>query len=441
MTAEETLSAHRPSNLIDRLAARPLFICGFRPFFLAAALYALLLLPLWLGFLASGQGLPLVPGGAVVWHAHELIFGFGLAAVAGFLLTAVPEFTATRAFGRRTVLGLALLWAAARLAFWLSGTLGAAGLALSALANLGFLGALIAIVAPRLWCDPARRHFGFLWSLLVLWLVVAGFHADLLAGLYPMRWLRAGVGVMMVLIVVASSRISMRIVNEALDAERRRDGVEAEGELSDYRARPPRRNLAIFGIALYSAVEFLLPGSAIGGWIALAAAAAVLNLLNDWHVGRALLSRWAFILYAVYWLMAAGYGLLGLALLGAPLSASAGLHLLTVGAMGLSVFGVLCIAGRTHAGYELDDRSWVAVAAVSLGFAALLRAASGLPAMPAAALQAISGAAWTLAYGLAAFRLGAVFLAPRPDAGRGCEEVLNSASLGGTGTPVAQRAS
>lgn len=416
---------------LDRLAARPLFMCCFRPFFLATAVYGVLVLLVWLAFLGAGQGVPAVPGGPVVWHAHELLFGFGLAAAAGFVLTALPEFTATAAFGRRVALAMVLLWAAGRLAFWSSGWLGAAGVVLSALLNVGFMGALVVLVAPRLWRDPERPHLSFLWGLVAMGLAVAGFQADVLRGLYPMRWVLVGVGVMMALILIVLGRVSMRIVNDALDAERVRHRAEEpllrreDDEIVDYRARPPRRNLAIFGIALYTAADFLWPGSVVSGWLALAAAAAIFNVLNDWHVGRALFSRWALMLYAVYWLMALGYALIGVAALGAPLAPSAGLHLLTVGAMGVSIFAVLCIAGRTHAGFELDLRPWVQVAAIALCSAALARAASGFPGLPVAALRALSGAAWVLGYGLAAIYLGAVFMRARPDAGTGCEEVLN----------------
>ena len=416
---------------LDRLAARPLFMCCFRPFFLATAVYGVLVLLVWLAFLGAGQGVPAVPGGPFVWHAHELMFGFGLAAAAGFVLTALPEFTATAAFGRRVALAMVLLWAAGRLAFWSSGWLGAAGVVLSALLNVGFMGALVVLVAPRLWRDPERPHLSFLWGLVAMGLAVAGFQADVLRGLYPMRWVLVGVGVMMALILIVLGRVSMRIVNDALDAERVRHRAEEpllrreDDEIVDYRARPPRRNLAIFGIALYTVADFLWPGSVVSGWLALAAAAAIFNVLNDWHVGRALFSRWALMLYAVYWLMALGYALIGVAALGAPLAPSAGLHLLTVGAMGVSIFAVLCIAGRTHAGFELDLRPWVQVAAIALCSAALARAASGFPGLPVAALQALSGAAWVLGYGLAAIYLGAVFMRARPDAGTGCEEVLN----------------
>ncbi|ATE62704.1 NnrS family protein [Thauera sinica] len=407
-------------------------MCGFRPFFLAAAVYGAVLLPLWLGYLGAGLALPAVPGGPVVWHAHELMFGFGLAAVAGFVLTAVPEFTATAPFGRGTTLGLALLWLAARLAFWSSGSLGAAGQWLAALLDAGFAAALPLAVARRLWRDPARRHRGFLWGLAAMAATVAGFQADVLRGLYPMRWLVAAVGVMMVLIVVAMSRISMRIVNDALDAQRRRRDAE-DGEADDlpaYRARPPRRNLAIFAISLCTAGGLLAIPPAVAGWLALAAAAAVLNLLNDWHVGRALLSRWAFLLYMVYWLMALGYGLLGLAQLGAPVAAGAGLHVLTVGAMGLSILAVLCIAGRTHAGLPLDGRPWVMLAAAAIGVAAAVRAAAGMTGLPAGwplPLLAAGGTAWALAWGLAAARLAGVFVRARSDGGSGCEEASAAA--------------
>ena len=432
----------RPSWMA-RLDGLPLFMCGFRSFFLLTALYAVLVVLGWTGFPGFGLPLPAVAGGPFVWHAHELMFGFGLAAVAGFLLTAVPEFTATPPFAPRVALNFVLLWLAGRAAFWLSGGLAAVtgiewvGNLPSALLNVGFACALFALLAPRLWRDPERRQLGFLWGLLAMAVALAGFHVDVLRGEYPMRWVLVGLGVMMTLIVVAMSRISMRVMNDALDAERarrlparalRRD-EDAELELPSYRARPPRRNLAISAIVLYTAAEFLIPQSPIAGWLGLGAAAALFNLLNDWHVGRALFTRWAFMLYAVYWLLALGYLLLGLGHLGAPVAPSAGTHLLAVGAMGLSIFAVLCIAGRTHAGYPLDERPWVGAAAGLIVLAALLRAASGLPGTPAAMLQGLSGMAWVVAFVLVSVRLGVVFVRPRVDGQAACAEYEEPAGV------------
>lgn len=406
------LTRRRPWSL-----GHPLWLCGFRSFFLFTVLSAPLLVLTWAAFLNWGIPLPGVAGGPFIWHAHELLFGFGLAAVAGFVLTAIPEFTSSAPIRPRAVRLLAFCWLTGRVAFWLSGTVGAAALAVSALAHLALLGGLILLLATRIWRQPERCHLSFLWALIALSALAAGFYFDALTGGPPARWLLATLGVFMILIVVAMSRISMRIVNAAIDAFRE-TGVRA---VLEYRARPPRRNLAIVSIGLYTAVEFFAPGARIGGWLALAAAAALFNLLNDWHIGRPLFRRWPLMLYTVYVLMATGYGLMGLALITDGSAFSAGRHLLTVGALGLGIFAVICIAGRNHAGYPLDERVWIPVSAALLVGAALMRAVSGWGGAYGLAWMTAASVAWTLAFVLCAHYLGKLFVLPRPDDGGGCE--------------------
>ncbi|MDH2247431.1 NnrS family protein [Pseudomonas sp. GD03855] len=411
-------------TLSPRLANWSLLLCSFRPLFLATVLLAVVGVALWLGFLGFGIPLPGVPGGPLVWHAHEMLLGFGLAAVAGFVLTAVPEFTSTAAFGRQVGFGFLLLWLAARLSFWLSGVIGPWP---AALFNSAFAIALVVLLTPRLLGDPLRRQYGFFGGLGALALVTVGFHVDAVAGQYPMRWLYAGIGVMMVLIVVAMSRISMRILNDAIQA-RRDAGHDVD---DDYRARPPRRNLAIFCISLFTLAEWLALPAPLNGWLALAAAAAMFNLLNDWHIGRALLERWSLMLYSVYWLMALGYGALGISLLADGFASSAGRHLLTLGAMGVSILAVLCIAGRTHSGYALDQRRWVPIAACLLVLAALLRALAGLPGAPVPLLNMLAGLGWLTAFALSMGYLAPIWLKGRPDGGQGCDEPVGADAGGG----------
>jgi uncharacterized protein involved in response to NO len=335
----------------------------------------------------------------------------------------VPEFTSTAAFGRQVGFGFLLLWLAARLSFWLSGVIGPWP---AARFNGAFAIALVVLLAPRLLGAPLRRQYGFFGGLGALALVTVGFHVDAVAGQYPMRWLYAGIGVMMVLIVVAMSRISMRILNDAIQA--RRDAGHDVDE--DYRARPPRRNLAIFCISLFTLAEWLALPAPLNGWLALAAAAAMFNLLNDWHIGRALLERWSLMLYSVYWLMALGYGALGVSLLADGFASSAGRHLLTLGAMGVSILAVLCIAGRTHSGYALDQRRWVPIATCLLVLAALLRASAGLPGAPVPLLNMLAGLGWLTVFGLALRYMAPIWLRPRPDGGTGCEEPMDERSTG-----------
>ncbi len=396
----------------------PLFACPFRAMFLATASYAAIGLAAWMLALRFGLALPAVPGGLIAWHTHELMFGFGTAAIAGFVLTAVPEFTGTPSFVPRIAILVAGGWLLARLAFAFSGVIGPLP---SAVANSGLALLLPALLATRLLRDPEGRHRGFLWGLLAWAAVTIGWQIDALLGQWPMRWVYAAIDVMMTLVVVAMSRISMRIVNDALDDMR----TTAVDELPEYRARVPRRNLAIFTIALHAVVEFFAPGSAVTGWVALAAAAALLNLLNDWHVGRALIGRWPTMLYAVYWLMALGYAAMGAMLLAGATDLSAGRHLLTVGAMGLSIFAVLSIAGRIHGGRPLDTRPWTPIGAALLVFAALARAGSAIPEAPGEALIVLSTLAWTLAFALVLRHLGPVWWSERDDGGQGCEEWID----------------
>jgi uncharacterized protein involved in response to NO len=392
----------------------PVWMCALRPFFLLATLSAPLFMLVWLAFLGYGLPLPNVPGGPYVWHAHELLFGFAFAALAGFLLTGAPELTKSDEFTVASTRWLSLSWLIGRLAFWLSGWLGAPALALSGLAHLALLGGLAWLAAPRLWRDPERKHLGFLWAMCGLLVCVAGFYVDALRGEYPARWLYATLGVFMITIVIAMSRVSMRIINHALE-ETGDVGVE-------YRARPPRRNLAIFCIGLYTAAEFLLPNTRLSGWLALAATTALLNLLNDWHIGRVLFRRQPLMLYGVYVAMAAGYATMGIALVFETGAFSAGRHLLAIGAVGLAIYAVMGIAGRIHCGQPFETRLWLPVGAGLLAAAALVRALAAWPGANVEIVWLAAGLLWIAAFGLCAWHMAALFVAPRADGQHGCKE-------------------
>lgn len=143
-------------------------------------------------------------------------------------------------------------------------------------------------------------------------------------------------------------------------------------------------------------------------------------------MGRALFTRWALMLYASYRLVALGYGLMGAAWLGASLHVSAGRHLLMAGAMGLSIFTIMAMVGRIHAGLWLDPRPWLPIAAALLVLAALLRAAAGLyGAAPwAMTLLAVSGVLWAACFALYLVMTWRVLTRPRADGQMGCQEPL-----------------
>lgn len=394
-----------------RLLRQPLWQCGFRPFFLATAGTAAALIPAWLAILAGVLPMPVFPGGPVAWHAHELLLGMGLASVCGFTLTAVPEFTGTPAFGRRVTAALFAAWVLARLAVIALPWVGPWPLAVvQGALCLGLLG----VLTPRLLRDPGRRHRDLWLGIAAVLLACTALGVDLATGGLmfptPLAGLRLVLQLMLMLVVLTLARIAMRVVNRHLD--------EA-GLPADFVARPPRRQVATLLIALHAAAA-LAGAHAAAGWLALGAGAACLGLLADWPHGRVLARRWVAMLYALPWLLGLGYLLDGVARLGAPLSPSAGLHLQAVGALGLAIFAVLCIAGRTHAGLALDERRWLPLAAAALAVAALARTSAGWPGMPVEGLWWSAGSLWALAWLAWLLRIGAGYRHRRGDGRWGC---------------------
>lgn len=405
-------TALRRTRLI--LLRWPLWQCGFRPFFLALAACAVLYLPAWLLVLAGWLPAPTFPGGVLAWHAHELLLGYGLAAVIGFSLTAVPEFTGAPAFRRGTVAALFALWLAARLAALLVEWIGAWPLAL---AQIALSLRMIITITPPIWRDPSRRQRGLWGALAALLLAAVLCSLDLarpgLLFAHPLVGLHLVLHLMMLLTVLTLARISMRVVNRHL---------EEAGLAPDYLARPPRRQIAALLIALHAAAGWAgMQGAA--GWLALGAGAACLGLLSDWPHGRVLLRRWVTLLYLLPWLLGLGYLLDGLTRLGLPLPPSAGIHLLAVGALGLAVFSVLCIAGRTHAGLNLDEGPWLPWAAGALIAATVLRSLAGVAGLPLQPLWWSAGLLWSLGYGAWLLRHGAALWRRRCDGGYGCSGV------------------
>ncbi len=318
-----------------------LFAYGFRPFFLVAAGYGIISIAFWTLAVTGWAALP-GDGDPVAWHIHEMVFGFAGAALAGFLLTAVPDWTSTPAVTGRRLQALAALWLLARLAAWLTGVLGPAPMAVL---NLTFLAAVASAVARPLWRGALGRHRVFLPLILCLIGVEAAVYAYWIAGdpAEVRALLNGAVGIFLMLILAALGRISMVIVNLALD----------EDDRQSFLARPPLRRFAMSVLAIFLVVDYMLPHSTTSGWAALAAAAAILNLLNDWHVRGAWRDLYVQALYLVHVFMALGLALIGASHLWLLYPAHFARHAFAVGAIGLSVLAVLTIAGQRHTGRAL----------------------------------------------------------------------------------------
>ena len=380
-----------------------LFEYGFRPFFLLVGLHGALMVPAWLAVLYGAIVLPdrMPP---LFWHAHQMVYGFAAAGLAGFMLTAVPNWTGAPARRGLPLVGLVLLWVAGRLAMTLPGPLPPW---LAATVDLAFVPALaLAIVAPLL-ASGAPRNLMLLVPLMLFWVGDALMQADFLgiAGDTAMVGARLGIDVMLLMIAVIGGRIVPTFTANALRAA----GISVE----------PRR-AALLDIGAIVSVALVLVAEAVTGMSLVTGAAsiiaAVLNgaRLSGWRGGRTLDNPLLWVLHLGYGWLVAGLALKAAASVGAVPDAAA-LHALTVGAVGTMLLAVMSRAALGHTGRVLRAHPVIVAAYVLVSVAALLRiAATELPDTYLNLLM-VSAVAWTGGFALFLWIYTPILTMPRPD--------------------------
>lgn len=375
----------------------PLFRLGFRPFYLLAALYALIAVPVWV---ASLRGAVAWPAGVspLLWHAHEMLFGFALAVIVGFLLTAGKAWTGLATPRGPLLAVLAGLWLAARFAaLWAPYTV-------YALLDVLLLPWVAWILGRVLLHAGNRRNLPLLAILVLLAGVNLCFHLAVLGWLAidPLRALHAGLALIVMIECVIAGRVIPAFTQSALP------GVMLKG-------RPwlERSTLGLTASAL-AAWVVLLPNP----WTAAAlAGAALLHVvrLGLWRPWRARARPILWVLHLAYAWLPVGLGLLAWAQWGG-ITASAGIHALAVGATGGLIIGMVTRTARGHTGRPLRA-SGVEVAAYGLvATAALVRVLLPLVAPEhTAGWLLLAGVAWAGAFALYLFRFTPWLLRSRLD--------------------------
>jgi uncharacterized protein involved in response to NO len=383
-----------------------LFAYGFRPFFLLASLYAALAVPIWLLLMT---GAITVPTGlaAMQWHGHEMVFGFALAGIAGFYLTAVPNWTGAPPVSGGRLAILVALWLAARVAMCHSAVLPAW---LVAAADLALLPVLAAFVFPALIAARQPRNLIFLVIPLALETAILLVQLEPL-GFVPDGWdpawsgLQLGIDLALLLITVIGGRIVPTFTANALRAR----GATALPVSLPWRDR--LAILAMLGVLLAD----LFADATIVGVVALAAAGLNAARLAGWR-GRAVLDT------PLLWVLHLGYGwlIVGLALKAAAgltdlVPASAALHALTVGAVGTMMLAVMSRAVLGHTGRPLVAAPSTVAAYALVSLAAVLRIVAAVSPESYLGLIRVSGVAWSLAFALFLWRYAPLLVRPRAD--------------------------
>ncbi len=378
---------------------------GFRPFFFGAAFWAALAMALWVPMLSGHVALP-TAFDPVSWHAHAFLYGYLGAVIAGFLLTAVPNWT-----GRLPIVGwplgaLAALWAAGRVAVMVSAALPAFPVAVIDLAFPVVLAAIIAreIVSGRTW-----RNLMVLGMLAVFALGNALFHWEAARGGYAAQGygLRLGLGAALMLIAVIGGRIVPSFTRNWLVKR-------GPGRLPT----PPMQRfdkLSLLALLVALLLWVALPMQAATGAALVGAGALQIARLGRWAGHRTLAEPLVTVLHAGYAFVPLGALALGAEILvPGALGIAGAQHLWMGGAIGLMTLAVMTRATLGHTGQALTADAGTLAIYLALILAVLARVAAGLWPMEATILHALAGLAWVAAFGGYAVIYGRLLLRAGP---------------------------
>jgi len=385
-----------PSNTPPKWMS--LFALGFRPFFLCAGFSAFLLLATWIGMLEGW-----IPFGSYyngsVWHAHEMLFGYTAAVIAGFLLTAVPNWTGIETPTGTALTALAGLWLAGRIAPFLP----LPEVAVAVL-NVAFFPALAFSLYRPLWRGPNPVNRVFLALLVAMTIAALLVHLQSIGVTQDTapRGIRLMLDVTLLTLLVVSGRVMPFFTKRGVAGARPRSRVIVE-------------RLTFILASFWLGANLLLPSSQLAGTIALALALVQTMRLVGWHDHRVWRVPILAVLYAGYIWLILGLLLDGLADLGylAPFPA---LHALTVGAIGGFTLGMMARVSLGHTGRAIRSSVLTNLAFVLLNAAAFFRVFISLlyPAgYPTWIL--LSGALWILAFAVFLKVYVPILIAPRAD--------------------------
>ena len=362
-----------------------LFSYGFRPFFLGGALWSIACIALWIPQFISDMALRTAYS-PLDWHIHEMLYGYLAAVIAGFLLTAIPNWTGRLPICGAPLAGLAALWLAGRLAILLSAHF---GLVAAALIDVVFLATLAAAAAREI---VAGRNWRNLRVLAVIGVLIAGniaFHTE--AYIYGSAdyGIRIGIGAVVLLISIVGGRVVPSFTRNWL-ARQEKGRLPAGFSRFDV--------VAIAASAIALVVWVAIPSHAVSGVALIVAAALQAVRLIRWAGDRTISDRLVLVLHVAYSFIPIGFALLGISIIDPSLvPASAGIHAWTAGAFGMMTLAIMTRASLGHTGQPLTADIGTQAIYLLAFCAAILRIVAAFNG--SIVLIAVASVAWVAAFG------------------------------------------
>ena len=360
---------------------------GFRPFFLGGALYAVAAMLVWLPQYTGALSLP-DAFSPLVWHAHEMIFGFIPAVVAGFLMTAVPNWTGRMPLQGSPLLALALVWAAGRFAIALSAGIGWVA---TLLIDCAFLVALVAVMGREVVAGKNWRNLRVIAVVATMALANIAFHLEAHrtgAAFYAQRF---GAGAALTLVILIGGRIVPSFTRNWL----------ARNNPGPLPAAFDRLETVIFAVTLAALLAWALDLDArLSAPLLLAAGAGQGWRLLRWQGARARKDALVLVMHVAYAFIPLGFALMAAAFLWpATIPQSAALHSWMVGGVAGMILAVSTRATLGHTGRALYADSRTVAIYIALFAAAAARIGAGLAPRAAEPLLWLAALAWIGAFG------------------------------------------
>ena len=379
---------------------RALFALGFRPFFLLSGLFAILAIAVWVptftGWLPVNSYY-----GQIGWHSHEMIFGYTAAVIAGFLLTAVRNWTEMATAQGWSLAALTLIWCLGRILPFFPSALPPV---LIALVDLSFLPALIVAIGVPLVRRSERRNFIFLPLVAALWLANLLVHLEILGVMSNLahRAVLLSLDLVVLLIVVMGGRVIPFFTERALQGVQIKRWSAIEW-------------LAILAVIAFTLAEFFFIHPRISGLLAGIAAIANGIRLGGWYSHR-------FWPVPLLWVLHLGYGWIVVGLLLKTGSAFGiippqfTVHAFSVGAIGVSTLGMMARVSLGHTARPLTVGNGMAIAFAAINLAAVARGL--LPILYPqwlVLLVVLGGVLWIAAFSIFTTVYAPILIQPRLD--------------------------
>jgi uncharacterized protein involved in response to NO len=383
----------------------PLLRMGYRPFFFGGSVSAILLILLWVYWFSSGS----IPQGFLApirWHSHEMIFGFSMAVIAGFLLTASANWTQTRGEHGFSLGALFLVWILGRLLLIMAQLSPNSTIhILATIVDLAFIPHLIFLLAPPLIKSRQLRNINFLFILSLFFLANLLFHLEAW-GKLQVSGMTLALHLVSLLLTIIGGRVIPFFTQNALP-----DATVVRFQWVE--------NLLPWVVTAVAISDLVLSIHPLTGWLALLCSLLHSARLFGWKSLATRKNPLLWILHLGYFWLALFYVFVFLSDIESVVARSISWHALTIGAMSTLIIGMISRVSLGHSGRPLILKKGMLISYTSILAAAVVRVSLGFwPQYYVLGIQVVA-CLWIVSFGVLLFYYCPIYFSPRADGRHG----------------------